>query len=110
LTPVEVDMHKKRYDEGKHDTAFESMPTAIHILSEPYWEAFWCLHRSRTFDMNGNPNALSLTEMKAWLDLFPEHDINVFIYLISAVDNAYLLHISQKLNDGDESKPSKGKS
>ena len=52
--------------------------------------------------MNGNPNAILLSEMKAWLDLFPEHDINMYIRLISAMDSSYISYIVEKGNKDKE--------
>lgn len=107
MTEVEWEIEQKRFDEGKTAHALDSKPAEINIVTSPFWEAFWFLHRTRGFDFNGNPMALPISEMKAWLDLFPDYDIKEFIELISAMDTTYLNFMSEKIEKQKEQNKAK---
>jgi hypothetical protein len=71
------------------------------ILPADCWlwrDAFLSLNRSRSYGMGG-PNPLSLSDIAAYWHWFePDDDAEMFLYLIQAVDSAYISAMKQKIN------------
>jgi hypothetical protein len=60
---------------------------------------FFQVSGSRTYDMNGNPEAIKWTELQAWLQL---HDIKLNpweLQLITALDAVYIAEVHQLKED-----------
>jgi hypothetical protein len=72
----------------------------------PYWQAFWALHRSRSYLWSGLPQGLLLSEIRALLD---EYEIEGdgrrrYVRLIQALDAVYLKQQYGKAKKEQEAK------
>lgn len=85
---------------GKPVPALSRKPELHDDLLE-IWEAFWVLHRTR--DIGFGPGFIKLTEIAAYLELFPQTRPEFFIRSIQALDRIYL-------EDYNVKKPKSGKS
>ena len=69
------------------------------ILPSDCWlwrDAFLALNRSRSYGMGG-PNPLSLSDISAYWHWFqPDDDAEMFLYLIQAIDAAFISAMMQK--------------
>ena len=54
-----------------------------------YVNAFFRLSDRRTFGFSA-PNPISFSDVKSYLDIYPTHDIDLFLYLMTEMDSEYL--------------------
>jgi hypothetical protein len=58
------------------------------------WEAYWVLHRSR--DIGFGPGFIKLSEIAAYLEIFPTRNPAFFVTCIQELDRVYLEDYNKK--------------
>lgn len=74
-------------EQGKNPPALENKPVLPYYLRE-YYQAFHMLNGSRRLGMVAGP--IPFSEILAYLQIYPTHDVDLFVYLIFAMDAGYL--------------------
>ena len=74
-------------DQGKFPLALQNKPKLPIYLSE-YYEAFWVISHGRSVGMG--IGSIPVSEILAYLQIFPTDDPALFVYLIYEMDEVYL--------------------
>ena len=91
---------ERRFDLGKKCTPLEERPSLYGDLAS-IWKAFWQLNATRSHGMGGS-QPLQLTEMKAYLELFPDFDAKDFIEIMILMDSIFLNYMGEQQEKEDE--------
>lgn len=83
-------------EQGRTPPALENRPSCPTWLI-PYMQAYHMLMRTRRYSMGGDHLPIQLSEIKAYLDLYPGHkDSHFFIDVITRTDGEYLMFVAEK--------------
>ena len=83
-------------EQGRTPQALEDRPSCAEWLI-PYITAYHMLMRTRRYSMGGDHLPIQLVEIKAYLDLYPNHkDPHFFIDVITHTDGEYLAFVAEK--------------
>jgi len=107
MSPQAWDTALDRYDRGLSSEPFDNQPDPLYPDLTGVWEAFWILNRGRLFDgASGSPMPLPLSEIEAFIRLFPQNDVKTFVGRIYMMDSAYLeaIHDKKKTSSKKEEK------
>jgi hypothetical protein len=92
---------------GRTPAALENRPEVMEYLA-PYVTAFFKLSDRRTIGFAA-PNPISFSDIRAYLDIFPIGDIELFLHLMTEMDAEYLSVKTKKTTtSGGQGKTVKG--
>ena len=86
-TPERLEFLESLVEQGKNPPALENRTHLPYCLIE-YYRAFKMLSGSRRLGMGVGP--IPLSEIVAYLQIYPTHDVDLFIYLLMTMDDYYL--------------------
>lgn len=75
----------------------EMFPGLHHV-----WEGFQTLNNVRQYSYGGMPQPLQLTEVEAYVRLFPVHNVRKFVELIYVLDREYIVIMAKKTKEQNE--------